>query len=81
MILHILGNIEGQALGAIQQITDDAITIQEAELEKGEESTFEVPLANAANAIRPMVTTAEADELLRRIAQPWLNVLEHATSI
>jgi hypothetical protein len=59
--------LRGTALGCIKEVTAENIIIEEADLEKGEESKFEVPVNRAAEVLRPMVSVAEAKVLLDRL--------------
>ena len=61
--------LRGKALGCIKDITAENIVIEEADLEKGEESKFKVPADRAADVLRPMVTAAEARSLLDQLGR------------
>ena len=59
--------LRGKALGRVTAIADDEIVVAKADLEPGEESTFAVPTASAAEQLRPMVTASDARALIERL--------------
>lgn len=61
--------LRGKALGQIKELTAGNIVIDEADLEEGEESRFEVPIASAADVLRSMITAAEAQSMLDQLAK------------
>ncbi len=59
--------LRGRALGVIQSISTTSITIEEADLESGEESQFEVPVERAGELLRPLVERERAQQLIAQL--------------
>lgn len=60
--------VRGRGLGTVVSVRDDTITVAERDLEPGEESQFEIPIARADDAIRAVATPVEAERALALIA-------------
>jgi RNA polymerase-interacting CarD/CdnL/TRCF family regulator len=60
--------VRGRGLGTVKEIRDGVLVVDETELKPGEVSQFEVPVASASDAIRSVVTRAEAERMLSLLA-------------
>ncbi len=60
--------VRGRGLGTVVTVRNDTIIVAERDLERGEESQFEIPVESAGDAVRAIATPGEAERALALIA-------------